>query len=48
MRRVFSAEELPGAFRAARSEAASSFGDDAVYIEKLILEPRHVEVQVLV
>jgi len=47
MRRVFSAEELAGAFRAARSEAASSFGDDAVYIEKLILEPRHVEVQVL-
>ena len=47
MRRVFSADELPGAFRAARSEAASSFGDDAVYIEKLILEPRHVEVQVL-
>ena len=47
MRRVFSADELAGAFSAARSEAASSFGDDAVYIEKLIVEPRHVEVQVL-
>jgi acetyl-CoA carboxylase biotin carboxylase subunit len=47
MRRVFSAEDLPAAFTAARSEARSSFGDDAVYIEKLILEPRHVEVQVL-
>ncbi len=47
MRRVFSSDELPAAYRAAKSEAASSFGDDAVYIEKLILEPRHVEVQVL-
>lgn len=47
MRRVFSSDELPSAFAAARSEAISSFGDDAVYIEKLILEPRHVEVQVL-
>lgn len=47
MRRVLRAEDLPSAFRAARSEAASSFGDEAVYIEKLILDPRHVEVQVL-
>jgi acetyl-CoA carboxylase biotin carboxylase subunit len=47
MRRVESAEELPSAFRAARSEAAASFGDDAVYIEKFIVEPRHVEIQVL-
>jgi acetyl-CoA carboxylase biotin carboxylase subunit len=47
MRRVMRAEDLASAFRAARSEAASSFGDDAVYIEKLIVEPRHVEVQVL-
>ena len=47
MRRVMHADDLPGAFRAARSEAASSFGDDAVYIEKLIVDPRHIEVQVL-
>ena len=47
MRRVMQAEELAGAFRAARSEAASSFGDDAVYIEKLIVGPRHIEVQIL-
>jgi acetyl-CoA carboxylase biotin carboxylase subunit len=47
MRRIFGPDELPSAFAAARSEAASSFGDDAVYIEKLIIEPRHVEVQVL-
>jgi len=47
MRRVDEATELPSAFRAARSEAAASFGDDAVYIEKFIVEPRHVEIQVL-
>jgi acetyl-CoA carboxylase biotin carboxylase subunit len=47
MRRVEAPEDLPGAFRAARSEAASSFGDDAVYIEKFVVRPRHVEVQVL-
>jgi acetyl-CoA carboxylase, biotin carboxylase subunit len=47
MRRVMRAADLPGAFRAARSEALSSFGDDDVYIEKLIMKPRHVEVQVL-
>jgi acetyl-CoA carboxylase, biotin carboxylase subunit len=47
MRRVDGPDELASALRAARSEAASSFGDDAVYVEKLVLEPRHVEVQVL-
>jgi acetyl-CoA carboxylase biotin carboxylase subunit len=47
MRRVASAAELPGAYRAARSEAAASFGDDSVYLEKLLLTPRHVEIQVL-
>jgi acetyl-CoA carboxylase biotin carboxylase subunit len=47
MRRVESPEELPSALRAAMSEARSSFGDDAVYIEKFVVRPRHVEVQVL-
>ena len=47
MRRVDREEDLPSAFRAARSEAATSFGDDAVYLEKYIVEPRHVEIQVL-
>ena len=47
MRRVDDPADLPGALRAARSEARSSFGDDAVYIEKFVLNPRHVEVQVL-
>ncbi|MDX1631873.1 MAG: acetyl-CoA carboxylase biotin carboxylase subunit [Thermoanaerobaculia bacterium] len=47
MRRVDSAEDLPGAFRSARSEASSSFGNDAVYVEKYLVRPRHVEIQVL-
>ncbi len=47
MRRVATAAELPAAFREARSEAAAAFGDDTVYLEKLIVEPRHVEIQVL-
>lgn len=47
MRRVDDPSELASAYRSARSEAASSFGDDAVYIEKFVVRPRHVEVQVL-
>ncbi len=47
MRRVASEEDLPGAYRAARSEAAASFGDDSVYLEKFIENPRHVEIQVM-
>ncbi len=47
MRMVSSAAELPGALRAARSEAASAFGDSAVYLERRIMRPRHIEVQLL-
>jgi acetyl-CoA carboxylase, biotin carboxylase subunit len=47
MRMVAAAAELPGAYRSARSEAAASFGDDSVYLEKLLAEPRHVEIQVM-
>lgn len=47
MRRVAEADELAQAFREARSEAASAFGDDAVYLEKFIDEPRHIEIQIL-
>lgn len=46
MRRVMSAEELPTALASARNEAASAFGDPTVFLEKLILNPRHLEVQV--
>jgi acetyl-CoA carboxylase biotin carboxylase subunit len=47
MRLVQSAAELKSGLRAARSEAKSAFGDDRVYVEKAIVRPRHVEVQVL-
>jgi len=47
MRIVRSAGDLPGAFDAARREAKNAFGDDAVYVEKYIEGPRHVEIQVL-
>jgi acetyl-CoA carboxylase biotin carboxylase subunit len=47
MRQVERIEDIASALEAARSEARNSFGDDAVYIEKRIVGPRHVEVQVL-
>lgn len=47
MRLVHSAEELKSAFEGARSEAERAFGDNEVYIEKAIVNPRHIEVQVL-
>jgi len=45
MRAVQSAAELPAALAQARSEAASSFGEGGVYLERLIARPRHIEVQ---
>src|SRR5207247_9379145 len=39
--------EVAEGFARARSEAKSSFGDDRVFIEKFIVDPRHVEIQVL-
>jgi acetyl-CoA carboxylase, biotin carboxylase subunit len=47
MRMVSTPAELPGALRAARSEAGSAFGDSAVYLERRIMHPRHIEVQLL-
>ena len=47
MRVVREAGELAGALDAARREALNAFGDDAVYVEKYIERPRHVEIQVL-
>jgi 3-methylcrotonyl-CoA carboxylase alpha subunit len=46
MRRVESATEFQDALTSCKREAASSFGDDRVLIEKYILSPRHIEVQV--
>ena len=47
MRVVSAPKELAGALEAARREAKSAFGDDAVYLEKFVLQPRHVEIQIL-
>jgi len=46
MRLIESATDLPSAFDAARSEASRAFGDDEVYLEKAIVNPRHIEMQV--
>ncbi len=46
MRRVAGPERLAEALRSARAEAESAFGDATVFLEKLILSPRHLEVQV--
>ena len=47
MRVVRRAEELSASLDAARREAKNAFGDDAVYVEKYVEGPRHVEIQVL-
>jgi acetyl-CoA carboxylase biotin carboxylase subunit len=47
MRVVSSPKELANALEAARREAKSAFGDDAVYLEKFVERPRHVEIQIL-
>jgi len=47
LRLVRAAREVRSAFRAVRSEAASSFGDPRLYVEKFIERPRHVEIQIL-
>ncbi|MBH64464.1 MAG: acetyl-CoA carboxylase biotin carboxylase subunit [Alphaproteobacteria bacterium] len=40
-------QEIDQAFQTARSEARAAFGDDAVYIEKFVATPRHIEVQIM-
>jgi propionyl-CoA carboxylase alpha chain len=47
MRIAHRRDEVREGFDRARSEARSSFGDDRVFIEKFITEPRHIEIQVL-
>ncbi len=47
MRIVSKKKEIAEAIRAARSEARSSFGDDSVYVEKYVEDPRHIEFQIL-
>ena len=47
MRLVRREEELEAALRVARGEAGAAFGDTALYLERAVLEPRHIEVQIL-
>ncbi|MET7318644.1 pyruvate carboxylase [Streptomyces thermoviolaceus] len=47
MRRVEDPAQLPEAVEAASREAASAFGDPTVFLEKAVVEPRHIEVQIL-
>lgn len=47
MRAVLKKEDLKKAWDSARQEAAAAFGNDAMYMEKLIEEPRHIEIQVV-
>ena len=47
MRVANNEEELPGAYQMAKAEAKACFGDDEVYMEKLVLQPRHIEIQLL-
>jgi acetyl-CoA carboxylase, biotin carboxylase subunit len=47
MRVVAGRADLSGAIRAARSEAQTAFGDAAVYLERRLIRPRHIEVQIL-
>ncbi|MDF2486603.1 MAG: hypothetical protein K0R46_2771 [Herbinix sp.] len=47
MRAVFNAEDLEKAYNSAKAEAKASFADDKVYIEKLIIHPKHIEFQIL-
>jgi acetyl-CoA carboxylase biotin carboxylase subunit len=47
MRNVLNAADLPEAIRTARRESQAAFGDDRVYIEKLIENARHIEIQIL-
>jgi acetyl-CoA/propionyl-CoA carboxylase biotin carboxyl carrier protein len=47
MRVVHQASELPAALVSARREAAAAFGDDTLFLERYVLSPRHIEVQIV-
>ena len=47
MRIAWNDDEAREGFQSSRNEAASSFGDDRIFIEKFVTEPRHIEIQVL-
>ncbi len=47
MKLAHNGDEMPEAFTTARSEAKAAFGDAAVYLEKYLAQPRHIEIQVI-
>lgn len=47
IRKVLSEAELPGAFTSAQQESKAAFGNDEMYLEKIIYPARHIEVQIL-
>jgi len=47
MRIAWSEDEVAEGFQASKNEAANSFGDDRMFIEKFVTQPRHIEIQVL-
>ena len=47
MRKAFSSDEFEDAYTTAKAEAKACFGDDDMYLEKLILNPKHIEFQIL-
>ncbi len=47
MRRINSPDEFQSAFESTRREALKAFGDDSIYIEKFIENPKHIEVQII-
>ncbi len=46
MRLVWKADEMEKAFESAKTEAGAAFGNDGIYMEKFVEEPRHIEIQV--
>ena len=47
MRIAYNEDDIPDAYTSSINEAKSSFGDDRVFIEKFIVKPRHIEIQIL-
>ncbi|MEL6589218.1 MAG: acetyl-CoA carboxylase biotin carboxylase subunit [Bacteroidota bacterium] len=47
MRKVFGPDEMEDAWNSARTESGAAFGNDGLYLEKFVEEPRHVEIQVM-
>jgi acetyl-CoA carboxylase biotin carboxylase subunit len=47
MRAVYSADDLENLYNSAKAEAKAAFGDDKLYMEKLIVNPKHIEFQIL-